>query len=382
MNPSSAFSYFTTTVSNNSNSQQRRANPSAVNSLWVAVLISVVCFASRSLPAQTLAQALDTPTWSWFGSGTWRAVSWPGAVGGSAAMVGGLGFPSSDYLSTTVTGPGTLNFSYAADGVYSYQLQIDGGPPVYLNPFQLSFISYSTPISSGSHTLTWYCSYDSTSSAALDNVSLVPSGPISPTITSTSPLPNGALGSAYNQTLSATGGITPYTWSIISGGLPAGLSLSTAGVISGNPSMVTNASFTAAVTGADGGYAYKTFALTIGPAAPSIGGLSPLRGTVGQYLDFGLPVGGSISPYTWSFVSGNLPPGISFSGGAFTGTPATVTNTTFTVQVTGGNGLSDSRAFDFMIGPAITNNSTLPAGVIGVAYSQSLMATGGVSPYT
>lgn len=53
-------------------------------------------------------------------------------------------------------------------------------------------------------------------------------------ISTSSPLPNGKVGMAYSQTLTATGGTPPYTWTISSGTLPAGLSL-TAGVISGTP---------------------------------------------------------------------------------------------------------------------------------------------------
>ena len=60
--------------------------------------------------------------------------------------------------------------------------------------------------------------------------------PSAPSITTTSPLPNGKVGNVYSQTLSATGGTSPYTWSIISGSLPAGLSLGTStGAITGTP---------------------------------------------------------------------------------------------------------------------------------------------------
>lgn len=352
---------------------------------WPILFAAFSCLIHQPIQAQTLGQALDQPAWSWsYSSAPWYPISWFGAAGGYCAMVGGQGYAGASTLQTTVTGPGTLSFSYAADGVYQYAVLLDGGPVGYLSGFQMSLTSYSISIPAGVHTVGWYCAFDSTSSAVLDNVALGGSGPISPTITTTSPLPNGALGSTYNQTLSATGGITPYTWSVISGGLPPGLSLSTGGVLSGNPSTVTNASFTVAVTGADGGYSYKSLTLAIGTAAPSIGGISPLLGTVGEYRDFGLPVGGSISPYTWSITAGSLPPGMTFSTnyGSFTGTPTVVTNTTFTVQVIGGNGLSDSRVFNFMIGPAITNYLILPGGAVGIAYSRSLMATGGVAPYT
>jgi tetratricopeptide (TPR) repeat protein len=52
----------------------------------------------------------------------------------------------------------------------------------------------------------------------------------------------------YSQTLAVSGGTPPYTWSLTAGSLPAGLALSSAGVIGGTPSAVTSASFTVRVT--------------------------------------------------------------------------------------------------------------------------------------
>ena len=69
-----------------------------------------------------------------------------------------------------------------------------------------------------------------------------------PSIT-TSSLPNGIVGMPYSQNLAATGGIAPYTWTITSGTLPAGLTLSAYGVISGIPTTV-------------GGPTYITFQVT------------------------------------------------------------------------------------------------------------------------
>jgi len=60
------------------------------------------------------------------------------------------------------------------------------------------------------------------------NLSITISAP--PLSVTTLTLPGGTLGTAYNQTLGATGGITPYAWSISVGALPAGLTLNGARV--------------------------------------------------------------------------------------------------------------------------------------------------------
>jgi len=87
-------------------------------------------------------------------------------------------------------------------------------------------------------------------------------GGTAPTITTAS-LPNGTVGTAYNQTLTATG-VTPITWSRENGSLPNGLTLSTAGVISGTPNTAGAYTFTVKATNAKGSI---TKALTITIAA-------------------------------------------------------------------------------------------------------------------
>src|SRR4030095_3288063 len=71
-------------------------------------------------------------------------------------------------------------------------------------------------------------------------------------ITTSSPLPAAAVGSPYSQTLAAAGGLLPYSWSITTGSLPAGLALSAStGVLSGTPS--TSGTFNFTVQVADAG---------------------------------------------------------------------------------------------------------------------------------
>ena len=94
-------------------------------------------------------------------------------------------------------------------------------------------------------------------------------------ITSNQLLPTGRLGVSYSQTLVATGGVLPYTWSLYSGAPPLGLELSDTGEISGTPTAVGNTMFTVLVTDGGGNSAIQTFALSI--ATPSLSFSNALR---------------------------------------------------------------------------------------------------------
>jgi uncharacterized protein (TIGR03437 family) len=90
-------------------------------------------------------------------------------------------------------------------------------------------------------------------------------------VTTPSPLPVGTTGAAYSQSVTPAGGVPPYTWSIANGTLPAGLTLSSAGVISGTPSAPGISQFTALVTDGASAIASVTYRLTV--IAP--GGITP-----------------------------------------------------------------------------------------------------------
>jgi hypothetical protein len=77
-------------------------------------------------------------------------------------------------------------------------------------------------------------------------------------------LPNGTINGYYSQFLSVSGGVPSFTWSIISGVLPTGLTLDpTTGVITGKPTVTGNFNFTVQVADTQGNTATKSLAIRI-----------------------------------------------------------------------------------------------------------------------
>ena len=98
-------------------------------------------------------------------------------------------------------------------------------------------------------------------------------GPALGTNTGSGSLPGGQAGVSYSQTLTASNGNTPYTWSVISGSLPSGLSLNPAtGAITGTPAVAGAYTFTIQVTDSTGDTANITLSITISSSSGGGGG--------------------------------------------------------------------------------------------------------------
>ena len=94
-------------------------------------------------------------------------------------------------------------------------------------------------------------------------------------------LPAGTVGIAYAQGLVATGGSPPYTWSLVNGSFPDGLSLSPSGMISGTATAIGPSSFTVRVTDSISASTTATLSLTIDSPALTITTSSLPPGAVG-----------------------------------------------------------------------------------------------------
>ena len=108
----------------------------------------------------------------------------------------------------------------------------------------------------------------------------------------------------------ATGGVTPYSWSVVSGSLPTGLSLgSSSGTISGTPSASGTSNFTVRVTDSQGTPDTDDQALSItiasAPANLVITTSSLPAGQVGNSYNQTVQATGGVTPYSWSVVSGS-----------------------------------------------------------------------------
>ena len=271
-----------------------------------------------------------------------------------------------------------------------------------------SSVTYTAPTGissaiSGTLTATSVASTSVTQTVTI-NIVLVPtfSAPCV-SIAATCPLSGGANGVPYNQTLTITGGVAPYTYSLLSGSLPAclklnGLATGTTDTITGTPCGSGTSTFTIQVQDS-GGIAPITqaFSISITPPPPlSITTSSLPQGFVNVNYNAFITAQGGVAPLTWSLVGGGTVPvpglglTLNLTNGQITGVPAMPG--TFTFQVT----VKDSSlpapgqtagpmtiSITIQTPPVLSiTTPSLPSGAVATAYVGSLQATGGIGPYT
>lgn len=181
-----------------------------------------------------------------------------------------------------------------------------------------------------------------------------------PVITTTSPLPQASVGAAYSQEMQAIGTGT-LTFTLQSGTLPTGLTLSTAGVLSGTPTTAQTQTFTVRVTDAASSLTDdKVLALTVNSTytAPTITTTTVPNATLSVPYTVTLARTAGLAPFTWSVASGTVTPGLTLSeAGVLSGTPSAVGISNFTVQVNDALNGIDTQALTLTV---VTN--ALPCG--------------------
>ena len=291
----------------------------------------------------------------------------------------------------TITTPSPLPTGFV-DQVYApVQLMTDaqgllawstsGLPPGLMLNSNSGIIS-GTPIESGSYVFvvsvrTIQSDFPASGSKQFTlNVAL---GPLSIVETS---IPIGIQNAAYTATLTASGGLPPYQWSFATTD-SQGLAIDpNTGTITGTPK--NNGSFVLAVKVTDSIAETFSRGFSFFVATPLTVLTSSLpNGAAGTPYSQTLSAGGGQAPYTWSISTGTLPPGLQVdSFGRITGTPTTNGVYQFTVQVSDVGKRTATQALSITIGPGLTiTTSSLPGGAAGVAYSQTLAASGGQPPY-
>jgi hypothetical protein len=255
---------------------------------------------------------------------------------GSGSLPNGLALSSSGMVSGTPTTPGQFSFTVVVTD--SAGGSASGGFRITINPAPL-------------------------------NITGGPTGAVS-------------TGTAINITFTGTGGVGPY-YCTFGGILPPGTTFANC-VLSGTPTTAGTYTFRVTIADSTGAVFTQTVTLTVVLPAPALS----LSGSLGNGK-VGVPYSGQISasggtgPYTYAGTG--LPDGLSLSvSGAITGTSGTAGQFSLAATVTDSKGATANGTFGITIAPADLTivTASLPDGVVGVAYSAGLTASGGGPPYT
>jgi outer membrane autotransporter protein len=166
----------------------------------------------------------------------------------------------------------------------------------------------------------------------------------------------GMVSVPYSQTIIASGGVAPYTFTVSSGALPAGLALNPqTGAISGTPTSPGTSNFTIAVRDVSLGLASHSYSITVNGLITITPSVLP-NGTVGApYSQTITASGGAGAPYTFSLGNGSLPGGLSLnaSTGVVAGAPTLSGSSTFTVIATDSQHVTGSQTYTLTVSRAI-----------------------------
>ncbi|GAB3559783.1 putative Ig domain-containing protein [Spirosoma fluminis] len=127
-------------------------------------------------------------------------------------------------------------------------------------------------------------------------------------------------GVAFSQSFTVVGGSSPYSFSVVEGSLPGGLSLATTGELSGTPTQAGSYSITVRATDANGcAGTSAVYSLTVTDATPTIAGLSasPAAVCAGSPVTFTATISNVTGSYNYTLTNGSSPLSGTATGTAF-----------------------------------------------------------------
>ncbi len=175
----------------------------------------------------------------------------------------------------------------------------------------------------------------------------------------------------YSVQLEVEGGATPHTWSLESGALPAGLTLSGSGLLSGVPSEIGAFTFTILVEEDGGAYSdAREFELTVLPSLKILTPETLPTAAIGLPYHLILQAAEGVDPYVWTEVGDNLPAGLTLSpAGLISGTPTAPGDATVTISVTDGESTVAERVFSLPVSGVVIAPTMNPVGIISTTAS-------------
>lgn len=400
------------------------AGTSAPATVTVTVGSPTISIAPASLPGGTAGIAYSTTSLAASGGNAPYAFSLA-----SGALPSGLTLASNGTLSGTPTSSGNFSFTARATDAFSYtgtrsytltivagsmaitpatlpapiysssysqQLTVSGGVAPYT--FSINGGSLPTGIAlSSTGTLTGSPSSPGTytfSVTAVDSSSNLTSVSQSYTLTIATPfiditpitLPAATVGTGYSTSISASGGVAPFDYGIAFGALPAGMSLTSTGTLSGTPT--TAGTFTFGVRASD------TNRFTgVRPYSFVVGQQAPVAANINQTLaanSGASTISASLSGGPTTSLAVVTPPAhgtvniTGATGFTYTPTPGYAGVDSFTYTATGPGGTSAPATVNLAITPptVVIGTTTLANATQNVPYTASISASGGTAPYS
>lgn len=248
-------------------------------------------------------------------------------------------------LPAGLSGAAYSSYLAATGGVSPYTFSLTGGAlPAGLSLSPAGEIA-GTPQAAGNFSFTATVT-DSRGTKATKDLTLAVAAPLSFTTTT---LPATEPNVAYSARLAATGGTPPYTFSLVSGSLPAGIRLASDGVFAGAATANGSFTFTARVADSARGVSDGVFVIVV-QQRPAITTTTLPAATAGTAYTTTL-AGTGQSPLSWSVTAGSLPAGLTLASaaGVLSGTPTAAGSYPFTVTLTDSQRLTATRDFTLQV---------------------------------